>query len=1345
MDRHSQIDVADPQPLNEYFEKLKMQNTNWNLAILLALTGLCSLLNAQYNPVEQWPTWRGGNQRHGSTMAHVTPSATPVWIYQAAAPLRAAWSTAAGKVYEQLLLENRLNYDSAIHPIVVDGKIYFGSSVDHQLQCRDLASGKVLWSMFVDAPIRLAPSYSDGKIYLGSDDGCVYCVDAGNGQLIWKLRAGPTDDRLIARGEMISRWPVRTGVLVDQGLAYFGAGIFPHERVLLYCVDAGTGAAVWVQDHLSELDAGRTGISPQGYLLANDQQLFVPSGRSLPIAVDKSNGELLHSRSHSWRSTAGGVVGGYRALLTQGQMIASGDHNWLAMDQGTGDVGYGWFEGGEFIVQGENAFSVTGKELIKMRLTEYAVNSRKRQELKMKLRDASRSAIPLTEKAKQKLQEQLQEIQNQIDQIADIGVDWRSACDSRSALLATADFVFVGGKGHVTGYSHQSGQIQWKAEIPGEVTGLVAVQDYLMVSNDLGQIHVFGSANDTSSSQPIEAASQQAATGSSDDLYAKAAERIIQSTGIHRGFCLVLDNQQGRLAEELAKRTSLKIYAVDRSLDSVSAARQRLLASGLYGHRISVHHLEADLPYSNYFADLIVSDAYVSSGRLPNYDSLARHLKPVGGKIALPLMPPPNDSSVDTERIQSAEHWLSELGLSHESSVENVSDVLVLKRGPLPGAGSWSHLYGTPANTAIGNETRVKSELGVLWYGDPGPGEMVNRHDGAVGPLATGGRLFVQGDTSISAYDAYNGTLLWKQDNPKAVRTGVFQNQNPGNLAATEDRLFHFIQDECFELDAATGQIVRIHQLPPSKQDGHHQWGYMALAEGYLVGTATVREEVDEKLRRRGRATVDSTDMLFAIELGSGIHAWEYQGENISHHTVAIGPGKVFFIDSSISSQQREEILAQDKSQIALLEGEEKELAERRAKKADIRRAVALELKSGAQLWANPVDVTDCSDIGIGGGKLTLMYHNDTLILGGANANGHFWEQFVSGSFSRRRLVALSADQGYQKWAKDANYKGRPIVVGDKVLAEPWSFNLQTGDQLTREHPTTGQKVPWSLMRTGHHCGILTGCESGLLMFRSGDTAFYDLEADSGTNHFSGHRLGCWINAIPANGLVMIPEASAGCVCQFSIASTIVLEPRPQQYRWTIHSAVGSLTPVQSMAINLGAPGDRRDGNGRIWLSYPRRAAYKETSLGVDLNLQQVLSETGRFRSVTESQVTQSNGILPWVASSWVEGLKQVTIPLLGIDDQPAQYLVKLIVSGTETENSASAASKETHGCQLSVLANGQLSGGEISIPTSPDNNPAATEVALGPFSVKDNLTIEFQVQHSGFRLHGIEVTRTDN
>ena len=44
----------------------------------------------------------------------------------------------------------------------------------------------------------------------------------------------------------------------------------------------------------------------------------------------------------------------------------------------------------------------------------------------------------------------------------------------------------------------------------------------------------------------------------------------------------------------------------------------------------------------------------------------------------------------------------------------------------------------------------------MLWYGDPGPDMMVNRHLGAVGPLVVKGRMFIQDETSLMAYDAHS-------------------------------------------------------------------------------------------------------------------------------------------------------------------------------------------------------------------------------------------------------------------------------------------------------------------------------------------------------------------------------------------------------------------------------------------------------------------------------------------------------------------------------------------------------------------------------------------------------------
>ena len=363
------------------------------------------------------------------------------------------------------------------------------------------------------------------------------------------------------------------------------------------------------------------------------------------------------------------------------------------------------------------------------------------------------------------------------------------------------------------------------------------------------------------------------------------------------------------------------------------------------------------------------------------------------------------------------------------------------------------------------------------------------------------------------------------------------------------------------------------------------------------------------------------------------------------------------------------------------------------------------------------------------------MYQNDMLILCGANANGHYWKQFVAGEFSRRRLVALRARDGYKLWAKDANYRNRPIIVGDRVLAEPWMYDLATGEQLTRSHPLTGEQVPWSMMRTGHHCGMLTGSESGMIMFRSGFTGFMDLNHDAGVRHFAGHRLGCWINAIPANGLVMIPEASAGCVCQFSIASTVVLEPREERRPWSIYSSVGVQTPVKHMAINLGAPGDRRDSYGTVWLSWPRRVAYQETSLDIKLDLQPEFVSGGGFQSVSESSLTLTDTQTPWLYSSMAEGITKLTLPLLGAEDAPADYTVKLHFADTRSRGNDTAA--------FSVKLNGIPTVDELALGQSGETGEAIIH-EVEKVRVTDSLTVELTGRQGTTLLNAIEVVRVD-
>ena len=113
----------------------------------------------------------------------------------------------------------RMHSDTAFHVAAADGKVYFGSSVTDEATCVDAASGKILWTFATEGPIRSTPTVAGRRVYVGSDDGQVYCLDAEKGSLRWRYRPGPNDRKIIGNGRMISRWPIRTNVLVDDGIS----------------------------------------------------------------------------------------------------------------------------------------------------------------------------------------------------------------------------------------------------------------------------------------------------------------------------------------------------------------------------------------------------------------------------------------------------------------------------------------------------------------------------------------------------------------------------------------------------------------------------------------------------------------------------------------------------------------------------------------------------------------------------------------------------------------------------------------------------------------------------------------------------------------------------------------------------------------------------------------------------------------------------------------------------------------------------------------------------------------------------------------------------------------------
>lgn len=216
-----------------------------------------------------------------------------------------------------------------------------------------------------------------------------------------------------------------------------------------------------------------------------------------------------------------------------------------------------------------------------------------------------------------------------------------------------------------------------------------------------------------------------------DPSVSRQAASIVEIGGVRAGYALMLGAGNGQLLCELANRSDLVIYCLEPDKTKVERVRKMLDEAGLLGVRAAVHQGAFDeLPYSPYFANLIVWGAELGSGiERVNASEVYRVLRPYGG-IALQLGG--DDSLAATRR------FLSDGGVPDEEISESSVGRLI-KRGRLPEAGQWTHAHANIGRTGCSQDTLVRLPLGMLWWGGPGPARIVSRHWRAPSPVFSNG------------------------------------------------------------------------------------------------------------------------------------------------------------------------------------------------------------------------------------------------------------------------------------------------------------------------------------------------------------------------------------------------------------------------------------------------------------------------------------------------------------------------------------------------------------------------------------------------------------------------------
>ncbi len=164
-----------------------------------------------------WPTYRYDSTRSGS-------SPTPI-------------TAQSGKAFA-------IETGGRITSPVVSGNLLVVAAPDRHAVCAyDTARATPKWEYIAGGEVDSPPTLWRGLVLFGCRDGHIYCLRASDGELAWRFRAAPVDERLVVYERLESVWPVHGSVLIRDGVLYAAAGrsVFLDGGLRLVRLDAVSG------------------------------------------------------------------------------------------------------------------------------------------------------------------------------------------------------------------------------------------------------------------------------------------------------------------------------------------------------------------------------------------------------------------------------------------------------------------------------------------------------------------------------------------------------------------------------------------------------------------------------------------------------------------------------------------------------------------------------------------------------------------------------------------------------------------------------------------------------------------------------------------------------------------------------------------------------------------------------------------------------------------------------------------------------------------------------------------------------------------------------------------------
>jgi outer membrane protein assembly factor BamB len=210
--------------------------------------------------------------------------------------------------------------------LIVGNLLYFGSW-DRQMYALDLRTRKIKWATEVDDEIYSSPAYSRGRIFIGTQGGSIYAMNAKTGNVLWRGRsythfprgreyfyatptaaygrvfAGNTDGWVYAYGAKTGNllWAQRAGTYVYTAPAVWANTVYVGSYDgNVYAFDAGTGELRWKYAASGSIHGAPTVMAGLVYFsvcgrCGHAGSRYAKMGQPGTFALDAKTGELVWS------------------------------------------------------------------------------------------------------------------------------------------------------------------------------------------------------------------------------------------------------------------------------------------------------------------------------------------------------------------------------------------------------------------------------------------------------------------------------------------------------------------------------------------------------------------------------------------------------------------------------------------------------------------------------------------------------------------------------------------------------------------------------------------------------------------------------------------------------------------------------------------------------------------------------------------------------------------------------------------------------------------------------------------------------------------------------------------